>query len=135
MKILKWMSGMRRGTPNRSAPLPDKSNSGEPESESGIESEIDPFNPFPDPVRLELTDVFDLHSIPPRDVERVVVEYLAEARKIGFRTVRIIHGKGIGAQRELVRRILSRTDFVLSFGDAPPEAGGWGATIAHLSPI
>jgi len=121
---------MRRGTPNRSAPLP-----GEPESESGIESEIDPFNPFPEPIQLELTDVFDLHSIQPRDVERVVVEYLAEARKIGFRTVRIIHGKGIGAQRELVRRILSRTDFVLGFGDAPPEAGGWGATIAHLSPI
>src|SRR6266436_8615314 len=120
MKILKWMSGIRRGTPNKSDSL-----LGHQESDAGAESEIDPFNPFPEPVQLELTDVFDLHSIPPRDVERVVVEYLAEARNIGFQTVRIIHGKGIGAQRALVRRILSRSDFVLSFGDAPPDAGGW----------
>lgn len=130
MKILKWISGIRRGTPNRSDSL-----LGEPESDAGAESETDPFNPFPEPVQLELTDVFDLHSIPPRDVERVVVEYLSEAHSVGFRTIRIIHGKGIGAQRDLVRRILSRSDFVLSFSDAPPDAGGWGATIAHLSPI
>jgi hypothetical protein len=130
MKILKWMSGIRRATPNRSDSL-----LGDPESDAGAESEIDPFNPFPEPVQLELTDVFDLHSIPPRDVERVVVEYLSEAHSVGFRTIRIIHGKGIGVQRELVRRILSRSDFVLSFSDAPPDAGDWGATIAHLSPI
>jgi len=130
MKILKWISGIRRGTPNRSDSL-----LGDPESDAGAESETDPFNPFPEPVQLELTDVFDLHSIPPRDVERVVVEYLSEAHSVGFRTIRIIHGKGIGAQRELVRRILSRSDFVLSFSDAPPDAGGWGATIALLSPI
>ena len=130
MKILKWVSGIRRGTPKKSDSL-----LGDPESDAGAEPEIDPFNPFPEPVQLELTDVFDLHSIPPRDVERVVVEYLSEAHCVGFRTIRIIHGKGIGAQRELVRRILSRSDFVLSFSDAPPDAGGWGATIAHLSPI
>ena len=130
MKILKWVSGIRRGTPKRSDSLLS-----DPESDAGAEPEIDPFNPFPEPVQLELTDVFDLHSIPPRDVERVVVEYLSEAHSVGFRTIRIIHGKGIGAQRELVRRILSRSDFVLSFSDAPPDAGGWGATIAHLSPI
>jgi hypothetical protein len=94
---------------------------------------LDPLDPFPVPVRLELTDVFDLHSIPPRDVKRVVIEYLSEARRLGFKSVRIIHGKGIGIQREAVRKILSETPFVSSFGDAPPEAGGWGATIAHLS--
>ena len=68
-----------------------------------------------------------------RDVKRVVEEYLREAHAAGFRTVRIIHGKGIGVQRETVRKILSRTSFVLSFTDAPPEAGGWGATAAQLS--
>jgi dsDNA-specific endonuclease/ATPase MutS2 len=30
----------------------------------------------------------------------------------------------------MVRAVLARTHFVVSFGDAPPEAGGWGATIA-----
>lgn len=96
------------------------------------DADVDPFNPFPEPVRLELRDVFDLHSISPRDVRRVVEEYLNEAHGAGFRTVRIIHGKGIGVQRETVRSILARTSFVAHFSDAPPEAGGWGATIVFF---
>ena len=97
------------------------------------ESAIDPFNPFPEPVRLEIRDVFDLHTIAPRDVRPVVEEYLREAHRAGFRTVRIIHGKGVGVQREIVRSILARTPFVEDWADAPAEAGGWGATIARLS--
>ena len=97
------------------------------------EGAYDPENPFPEPIRLEITDVFDLHTIAPRDVERAVVEYLEEARRAGFRSVRIIHGKGRGVQRETVRKILARTPFVLSFTDAPPAAGGHGATVAHLT--
>ena len=95
---------------------------------------VDPFNPFPEPIHLEITDVIDLHTIPPRDVRRVVEEYLREAHRLGFRSVRLIHGKGRGVQRELVRSILARTPFVVSWTDAPPAAGGIGATIAHLSP-
>jgi len=89
-------------------------------------------NPFPEPVEIEITDVFDLHTIPPRDVKRVVEEYLRLAHEKGFRSVRIIHGKGIGVQREMVRSILARTDFVLRSSDAPPDAGGLGATIVSL---
>jgi hypothetical protein len=94
----------------------------------------DDFDFFPEPVRLEITDVFDLHSIAPRDVERVVVEYLEEARRAGFRSVRIIHGKGRGVQRRLVQRILTRTPFIRDWTDAPPQSGGWGATVAHFTP-
>ena len=94
----------------------------------------DEMNPFPEPVEIEITDVFDLHTIPPRDVKAVVEEYLSEARRLGFPVVRIIHGKGIGVQRELVRAILARTSFVVDWTDAPPEAGGLGATIVRLSP-
>ena len=90
---------------------------------------IDPYNPFPEPIRIPITDIFDLHTIQPRDVKLVVEEYLREALAAGFSSVRIIHGKGIGVQREMVRQILERTDFVESWTDAPPEAGGWGATI------
>ena len=94
---------------------------------------VDPFNPFPEPVRLEITDVFDLHTVQPREVRAVVAEYLREARIKGFRSVRIIHGKGVGVQREAVRDVLALTPFVEDFADAPPEAGGWGATIVYLS--
>jgi dsDNA-specific endonuclease/ATPase MutS2 len=90
------------------------------------------FPPDDEPVRIPITDVFDLHTVPPRDVKAVVEEYLAEAHRLGFRALRIIHGRGIGVQREMVRAILSRTEFVADFQDAPAEAGGWGATIVTL---
>ncbi|HWF89110.1 MAG TPA: Smr/MutS family protein [Pyrinomonadaceae bacterium] len=90
-------------------------------------------NPFPEPVEIEITDIFDLHTIPPRDVKAVVEEYLHLAHEKGFKSVRIIHGKGIGVQREMVRSILARTSFVVDWTDAPPDAGGLGATIAHLA--
>jgi DNA-nicking Smr family endonuclease len=89
--------------------------------------------PFAEPVQLEITDVIDLHTIPPKQVKAVVEEYLCQAQARGFRYVRIIHGKGQGVQRELVRKVLARTAHVVSFYDAPPEAGGWGATIVEFS--
>ena len=87
-----------------------------------------------EPVRIEITDVFDLHSVPPRDVKEIVEAYLEEAHAKGFTAIRLIHGRGIGVQRETVRAVLSRTPFVIDFRDAPAEAGGWGATIATLRP-
>ena len=84
------------------------------------------------PVRIPITDVFDLHSVPPGDVKGVVEAYLEEARKLGFKALRIIHGRGIGVQREIVRSVLAKSEFVESFKDAPVEAGGWGATIVTL---
>ena len=85
-----------------------------------------------EPVEIPITDVFDLHTVPARDVAAIVEAYLEEAKARGFRYVRIIHGRGIGVQRELVRSILSRTPFVEEFSDAPMEAGGWGATVVTL---
>ena len=98
------------------------------------DADRDPFNPFPEPVQLEIKDVFDLHTIAPRDVKRAVEAYLDAAHERGFRSVRIIHGKGRGVQRELVRKLLARTSFVINWTDAPPQAGGTGATVAHLKP-
>jgi dsDNA-specific endonuclease/ATPase MutS2 len=85
-----------------------------------------------EPFQIPIRDVFDLHTVPARDVEGVVEEYLIEANKLGFKALRIIHGRGIGVQRETVRRVLARTDFVAGYGDAPVEAGGWGATVVTL---
>ena len=88
-----------------------------------------------EPVRIPITDVFDLHTVPPHDVKPVIEEYLVEAHRLGLRALRIIHGRGIGVQREMVRSVLARTAFVESYGDAPAEAGGWGATVVTLTPV
>ncbi len=118
------------------APSPATREAPSERSSAGMhdDDESDPFDPYLEPVHIEIGDVFDLHTIAPRDVKRVIAEYLREAQRAGFLSVRIIHGKGIGVQREMVRSILARTPFVEDFTDAPPEAGGWGATVAHLSP-
>ena len=97
-----------------------------------MNDEIDLFNPFPEPIELEITDSLDLHSFAPREVKNVVQNYLHEARKKRFKIVRIIHGKGIGVQREIVRKVLAETDFVKSFKTADEFSGSWGATIAEF---
>jgi dsDNA-specific endonuclease/ATPase MutS2 len=90
-------------------------------------------NPFPEPVQIPIGDVLDLHTVSPRDVKAVVEEYLIEANRLSLKALRIIHGRGIGIQRETVRGILAATPFVLSYSDAPVEAGGWGATVVTLT--
>ncbi|MCP9495986.1 MAG: Smr/MutS family protein [Pyrinomonadaceae bacterium MAG19_C2-C3] len=89
---------------------------------------------IPEFVRLEITDAIDLHSFAPRDIPTVVAAYLEAAHGHGFRVVRIIHGKGKGVQRAVVSRVLAQTPFVASFTDAPPNSGGWGATMVRLIP-
>ncbi len=81
---------------------------------------------------LPIEDVLDLHSFRPADVPDVVREYLDAAYAQGLRSLRIIHGRGIGQQRQTVRTLLARDARVRSFGDAPAEAGGWGATSVEL---
>ena len=87
-----------------------------------------------DPVKIEVEigDVLDLHSFQPREVSSVVREYLDVAYAKGLRRLRIIHGRGRGAQRRTVRTLLERDPRVAAFGDAPLGAGGWGATWVTL---
>lgn len=129
MTLLEWMKRWRA----RNAQSRGREEAREFAGEMA-EAEVDPYNPFPDGVVVEVTDVLDLHTIRPQEVRKVVEEYLMEARQRGYRSVRIIHGKGVGVQRQIVRAILERTPFVKDWTDAPPGAGGWGATVAHLSP-
>jgi DNA-nicking Smr family endonuclease len=82
-----------------------------------------------DPVRIPIEDSLDLHSFLPADVSSAVAEYLDQA-KGRFQEVRVIHGRGIGVQREIVRALLARRGDIRDFFDAPPERGGAGATIA-----
>jgi DNA-nicking Smr family endonuclease len=85
-----------------------------------------------EPVHLPIEDALDLHAFAPKDVRPVVEEYLKEAAARGFREVRLIHGRGLGVQRASVQALLAAHPLVLRFFDAPPERGGWGATVVVL---
>jgi len=88
----------------------------------------------PDPVVLPIEDALDLHSFNPRDIPSVVEEYLGEAVQRGFTEVRLIHGRGKGVQRAIIHALLARHPLVVRFFTAPAERGGWGATVAILTP-
>jgi DNA-nicking Smr family endonuclease len=87
-----------------------------------------PFDDSDQPFEKEITDVLDLHLIPPRDVKGVIQEYLYQCHQKGFRFIRIIHGKGIGFQKNVVRDLLAKSEWVDSFEDGPD----WGSTAITL---
>jgi dsDNA-specific endonuclease/ATPase MutS2 len=121
--LRRWLCGLSRETrKDLTSPLTNDDD----------DENVDTHNPFPDVVIIPFKDFLDLHSIPPSQVRDVVEDYIEEAHRRGVHSVRIIHGKGIGVQREMVRSILSRSKIVIEFADAPPDFGGWGATVARL---
>jgi dsDNA-specific endonuclease/ATPase MutS2 len=87
----------------------------------------------PDPITVPIEDSLDLHAFAPRDIRSVVEEYLDEAVRRGWAEVRLIHGRGVGVQRAIVRSLLARHPRVARYHDAPAERGGWGATVVVLN--
>ena len=92
----------------------------------------EPEPPFDEPIVIPLEDHLDLHPFQPKEIPSVVEEYLEQCKTAGFREVRLIHGKGVGVQRNIIRALLEKHPNVESFHDAPLEAGSWGATIVVL---
>lgn len=86
-----------------------------------------------DAVELPIDGVLDLHTFSPAETRDLVPAYLDECRARGILSVRIIHGKGVGVQREIVHAALRRHPAVVSFGH-PQDAGSWGATVVELAP-
>lgn len=86
-----------------------------------------------DPVNIPIEDVLDLHTFRPRDIPNLIEDYIIECIKLGFTSVRIIHGKGKGVQKMRVQELLKQNPRVVAFADAPPQAGGWGATLVTLT--
>lgn len=89
-------------------------------------------SPFSEPVVLPLEDHLDLHPFQPKEIPSVVAEYLEQCQQAGLTEVRLIHGKGKGVQRNIIRSLLSKHPEVASFRDGSAESGGWGATIVTL---
>jgi DNA-nicking Smr family endonuclease len=83
-------------------------------------------------VAVPIEDSLDLHTFSPQELKPLVEEYLYQCQQQGFREIRIIHGRGTGTQRSIVRSLLASNSRVVEFKDAPPESGGWGATMVRL---
>jgi DNA-nicking Smr family endonuclease len=81
-------------------------------------------------VRLPIDGTLDLHAFRPQDVKDVVLDYLEAAHAAGLREVRLIHGRGTGAQRALVQAVLASHDLVADYWDAPESH--LGATVVKL---
>ncbi|MBM3319193.1 MAG: Smr/MutS family protein [Candidatus Eisenbacteria bacterium] len=79
-----------------------------------------------------VTDDLDLHGLFPEQVPEILDEFLRNARALGIREVRIAHGKGKSVLRGAVWEFLEKHPFVIDFRQAPPDRGGWGATIARV---
>jgi DNA-nicking Smr family endonuclease len=87
-----------------------------------------------DPVELPVTGELDLHTFAPREIPLVVEEYVRVCRERGILRLRLVHGRGKGVQRAVVRRLLAELPGIAGFADAAPDSGGWGATSVQLEP-
>lgn len=83
-------------------------------------------------VELEIDGVLDLHPFQPRETISVVEEYIRCCVEKKIPVIRIIHGKGIGVQRDRVHAFLKTSADVISYGLDSSGPSGWGATIAKL---
>jgi DNA-nicking Smr family endonuclease len=131
--VMSWLDrilGRRSAEPAAAGARPET----ETETEADEVLEREDEGDQPDAVVLPIEDSIDLHPFHPGEVREVVRGYLDEAWERGFEEVRIVHGRGIGQQREAVRRLLERDPRIASFADAGPARGGWGATVARFVP-
>lgn len=85
-----------------------------------------------EPIDMPIEDELDLHTFNPKEVPDLLEDYFTECIKAGIFTVRVIHGRGKGMLKKRVHGCLGKNPMVASFRDAPPNAGGWGATIVDL---
>lgn len=122
MGLISWLFGPdSERAQASSAPIPERFREGW----TGEEAEA---------VAVPISDELDLHTYRPAEARGLVAEYLEVAQSRGYEVVRVIHGKGTGTLRKSIRSLLGKHPAVLSFEDAPPHRGGWGATMVHLKP-
>ena len=85
-----------------------------------------------EPIAIPIEDSLDLHLFRPSEVAAAAEAYLDAAAEAGLREVRLIHGRGVGVQRDAVRKVCSRHPRVDHYRDATSVGGGWGATVVVL---
>lgn len=87
-----------------------------------------------EPVPIPIDGTLDLHTFRPKEVKDLLPDWIEAHREAGILEVRVVHGKGTGQLRRTVEAILGRTPGVVSWRQAGPDQGGWGATLVTLAP-
>lgn len=85
-----------------------------------------------EPIEMPINGELDLHTFRPSEVKYLLPEYFRACREKDLFDLRIIHGKGTGALRELVHAQLRKSDLVESFEIGDETSGSWGATRVRL---
>ncbi len=76
--------------------------------------------------QFELT--LDLRGKRADEAMEQLTRYIDDALLLGIKEVSILHGKGYGILREIIREYLQSVKEIERFGDAPVELGGAGIT-------
>ena len=82
----------------------------------------------------------DLHGLRRDDARETLSQFIKDARKTGWRCVRVVHGKGLGSPGKTpvlkgkVQSWLIQKNEVLAFVQARPAQGGSGALVVLLAP-
>ena len=78
------------------------------------------------------TVVLDLHGQRAEEAIENLDKFISDALIQGYESLRVYHGIGTGKLAYAVREFLKTHPSVVSFSDAPPNQGGFGATIIEL---
>jgi len=84
-----------------------------------------------EPVEMPIDGVLDLHTFQPKEIKRLIPDYIEACLEKNIYQLRIIHGKGTGVLRQIVHIILARHPAVISYHHES-GGGGWGATVVDL---
>jgi len=85
------------------------------------------------PATATATSEISLRGLRAEEAEGRLVKALDDAVLAELPYLRVIHGKGTGALRQLVHDLLSADTRVARFGFAPPNQGGHGVTIVEFT--
>jgi Mismatch repair ATPase (MutS family) len=90
----------------------------------------------PDPVlsqrKLNFKPEIDIRGVRGEEAINQVRELIDNALMVQHRNLRILHGKGNGILRQLVRQYLATVDVVKSFRDEHVDMGGSGITVVEM---
>jgi len=85
-----------------------------------------------EPKKVPIDGALDLHTFNPKEIKRLIPDYIDACLENGITELRIIHGKGTGTLKQIVRSILAKHPDVKEYYHESGSGGGWGATVVNL---